>query len=105
MNLGDFKIGIYFGFDGNNVVLSVEQIEKCAEVRMHRQSGQYNPRRQRYVYRIELEGSVLTWAGTAKDQPLNFSDLSGKEGGPCPRLKLECHQLECVHSIAISFQT
>jgi len=35
VNLGHFKIGIYFGFDGNDVVLSVEQIEKCAEVRMH----------------------------------------------------------------------
>ena len=28
----------------------------------------------------QSQGGVLTWAGTAKDQPLNFSDLSGKEG-------------------------
>jgi hypothetical protein len=42
MNLGDFKIGIYFGFDGDDVVFSGELIDKCAEVRMHQQGGKNN---------------------------------------------------------------
>jgi hypothetical protein len=98
VNLGHFKVGIYFGFDGNDVVLSVEQIEKCAKVRMHRRSGQYNPRRQRCVYRSV--GGVVSGlvAGNAKDQPLNFSDLSGKTS------EVFCQHLFSLSSFLITSQ-
>jgi hypothetical protein len=39
VNFGHFQIGIYFDIDGNDIVFSRKQIEKCAQVRLH-QVGQ-----------------------------------------------------------------